>query len=177
MPRLRSLESSPRRLAPSRPSCRMQPGRGGTRPIARTRRARRICAAESPGTCGRALHRVAALSIKLPPRQRDDRCRRLGRLCARLVCTCAVHLAGSAREMWPRSRAGRTAPRKTLSNAVRHASSGVVAMVPGGVPPTLISAPSRRPKRSSAAAISRAGVAASALSAATQATRPADLTS
>src|SRR6266545_4945888 len=36
------------------------------------------------------------------------------------------------------------------------------------VPPTLISAPSRRPKRSLAAAISRPGVAGSALSAATQ---------
>jgi hypothetical protein len=43
------------------------------------------------------------------------------------------------------------------------------AAVPAGVPPTLISAPSRRPKRSLAAAISRPGVAGSALSATTQA--------
>ena len=55
------------------------------------------------------------------------------------------------------------------SNADRHASSAVVATVPGGDPPTLISAPSRRPKRSLAAAISRSGVAGSALSATTQA--------
>jgi hypothetical protein len=45
----------------------------------------------------------------------------------------------------------------------------VVATVPVGVPPTLTSAPSRRPKRSLAAATSRPGVAGSALSAATQA--------
>src|SRR5713101_8456181 len=54
-----------------------------------------------------------------------------------------------------RTRASRTAPRKTLSNADRQASSVVVATVPAGDPPTLISAPSRRPKRFRAAAISR----------------------
>jgi hypothetical protein len=56
-----------------------------------------------------------------------------------------------------RIRASRTAPRNTLSNADRHASSVVVATVPDGDPPTLISAPSRRPNRSLAAAISRPG--------------------
>ena len=69
------------------------------------------------------------------------------------------------------TRASRTAPRNTLSNAVRQASSSVVAIVPGGDPPTLISAPSKRPNRSRAAAISRAGVSGSALSATAQATR------
>ena len=72
-----------------------------------------------------------------------------------------------------RTRASRMAPRKTLSNADRHASSVVVATVPGGDPPTLISAPSRRPKRSRAAATSRPGVAGSALSATIQAATPA----
>src|SRR4051812_27813905 len=45
--------------------------------------------------------------------------------------------------------------------------------VPAGVPPALISAPSTRPKRSLAAAISRPGVAGSLLSAATQLAVPA----
>jgi hypothetical protein len=78
---------------------------------------------------------------------------------------------------WParsaaRTRASLTAPRKTLSNADRHCSSVVLEIVPGGVPPALISAPSRREKRSRAASISRPGVAGSALSAATQVTSP-----
>ena len=71
-------------------------------------------------------------------------------------------------------RASRTAPRKTLSNADRHASSVVVAMVPGGDPPTLMSAPSTPPNRSLATAISRSGVPGSALSATTQATASGD---
>ena len=58
-------------------------------------------------------------------------------------------------------------------NADRHASSVVVATVPAGVPPTLISLPSGRPRRSLAAAISRPGVAGSLLSAATQLAVPA----
>ena len=44
-----------------------------------------------------------------------------------------------------RTRAIRTAPRKALSNADGHATSSVSATVPPGDPPTLISAPSRRP--------------------------------
>jgi hypothetical protein len=71
-----------------------------------------------------------------------------------------------------RTRASRTAPRKTVSNADRHASSAVAATVPPGDPPTLISAPSRRPKRSLAAVISWPGAAGSALSATAQATAP-----
>ena len=71
-----------------------------------------------------------------------------------------------------RTRASRTAPRKTLSNVDRHASSPAVAMVPAGGPPTLISAPSRRPKRSRAALISWPGAAGLALSATIQAAVP-----
>jgi hypothetical protein len=56
-----------------------------------------------------------------------------------------------------RARASRTAPRKTLSNADRHASSLLSAMVPPGDPPTLISWP---------------GAAGSALSATAQVASP-----
>ena len=70
------------------------------------------------------------------------------------------------------TRASRTAPRNTLSNADRQASSPVSATVPPGDPPTLISAPSRRPNRSRAAVISSPGAAGSALSTTAQATAP-----
>ena len=69
------------------------------------------------------------------------------------VTECHPRLPRSA----ARIRASRTAPRKTLSNADRHCSSVVVATVPDGDPPTLISAPSNRPNRSLAAAISLPG--------------------
>jgi hypothetical protein len=85
-------------------------------------------------------------------------------------------VAASSWSSPPRStastRASRTAPRKTLSNADRHASSSVSATVPPGDPPTLINAPSRRPKRSRAAVISWLGAAESALSAMAQAAAP-----
>ena len=51
-------------------------------------------------------------------------------------------LPSSAARTCPR----RTAPRKTLSKAARHASSVVLATLPVGVPPTLTSAPSMRPR-------------------------------
>ena len=77
----------------------------------------------------------------------------------------AVSAAASA-------RLSRTAPRKTLPNAACQASSGVSAAVPPGGPPTLISAPSRRPNSARAAPISWSGVAGSALSAAIPTARP-----
>src|SRR6185437_13009636 len=46
----------------------------------------------------------------------------------------------------PTVRAIRIAPRKTASNELRHCRSSTSMMAPGGGPPTLISAPSRRPK-------------------------------
>ena len=64
-------------------------------------------------------------------------------------------------------RATRTAPRNTDSKARTQSSSFVVATEPVGGPPTETSTPSRRPKLSRAAATSRAGVPASALSAVT----------
>src|SRR4051794_39436855 len=69
------------------------------------------------------------------------------------------------------SRAVRTAPRNTAANDAVHCSSVVVATLPAGGPPTLISAPSSLPHRSWAAAISRAGVCGSALSPTTYAAR------
>src|SRR5262249_1854952 len=72
-----------------------------------------------------------------------------------------------------RTRPSLAAPRKTLSNADRQASSPVVIAVLWGGPPTLISAPSRRPNDSRAAATRRSGAPGSALPAATQAARPA----
>ena len=75
--------------------------------------------------------------------------------------------AALARATAPISRASRTPPRNTDSNAPRHWSSVIDMAGPAGGPPTLIRAPSSRPQRSCAAAISRAGVSASALSATT----------
>jgi hypothetical protein len=71
-----------------------------------------------------------------------------------------------------RTRPSRTLPRKTLSNADRQASSPVSATVPLGDPPTLISAPSRRPNRSRAVAISSPAAAGLALSATTYSAAP-----
>src|SRR5215470_10883636 len=65
----------------------------------------------------------------------------------------------------PASRASRTAPRNTLSNAARQASSPTASVPPPGGPPTLISTPSRRPKASRDAASSRAAASGSPLSA------------
>src|SRR5690349_7144924 len=65
----------------------------------------------------------------------------------------------------PASRASRTAPRNTLSNAARQASSPTSMTAPPGGPPTLISTPSRRPKASREAASSRAAASGSPLSA------------
>ena len=70
------------------------------------------------------------------------------------------------------ARLSRTAPRKMLLKAACQASSETSVADPGGGPPTLISAPSRRVNSSRAAAISRPGVAGSALSAATPTARP-----
>ncbi len=53
------------------------------------------------------------------------------------------------------ARANRAGPRNTVSNAARHWSSVIWSLLPAGGPPTLMSAPSRRPKRATAAATSR----------------------
>ena len=65
------------------------------------------------------------------------------------------------------ARHRRTAPRKTLSKALRHCSSDSPTAGPGGGPPTLMSAPSRRPYACSAASTSRWGASGSAASATT----------
>ena len=62
-------------------------------------------------------------------------------------------------------RAARMVPRKTVSKDEPPLLVGAAAAVPGGGPPTEISAPSSRPKCSRAAATSRSGVSGSARSA------------
>ena len=76
----------------------------------------------------------------------------------------ADHPAARRVRRRPRGRC-RTAPRNTESNADCHCSSVLSATKPGAGPPTLIRTPSKRPKCSRAAAMSRAADAGSALSA------------
>jgi len=63
------------------------------------------------------------------------------------------------------ARATRSPARNTESNAARHCSSVLSRTPPLGGPPTLISAPSRRPKVSTARAAARAAVSGAARSA------------